>query len=414
MATKKLTGIAIQQCKPNPDGSRSYTYDSSFPGLCLRAGRRDKSWVYYYRIDGKLRGKTLGKYAPDRVDHMDRAGAIEEAERTDELVKSGQDPSQPAITKKTKPTTKNPNIFHRRVKQFLKWYKTSPKKRGGSQRSPATIAQAKRLLSKKKGTVHYTKSLAFMDVSSIKRANILHLLEGLSDKPYQANRIHSYLELFFNWAWDRGYCDPSPMAGLRKQYAEQPRKRHLSPDEIKKLWKACLKLGYPLGDWCRFTLATGQRPGECRNLNRNDLHDGVWLVEGGDPKNDERHRIPLPSIAREIIEAAPKFDKPFVFTTTGGEKPITQGGKPYGELYKAVGIEKDWRPHDLRRTFQTLASEVEELDIEPYLLGAICNQISVAKPGVSATYNQAKWMKPKAEALQAWNDYLKKLVKVKK
>jgi integrase len=411
MATKKLTGVAIQRLKPNPDGSRSYTYDSSFPGLCLRVGKRDKSWVYYYRLDGKLRGKTLGKYAPGRVDHMDRASTIEAAERIDAIVGKGKDPDQIEIqadVQKAKPTTENPNAFHRRVEEFLKWYKTSPKRRGGKLRSPATVAQARRLLSED-GSIHYMKPLAYSDVSTIRRADIIRLLESMSDKPFQANRIHSYLELFFNWAWDRGYCDPSPMAGLKKQYAENSRKRHLSPDEIKALWSGCLDLGYPLGDWVRFTLATGQRPGECRNLSRDDLHNGVWLVEGGDPKNDERHRIPLPKIAREIIKAAPEFKKPYVFTTTGGEKPITQGGKPYAELYGAVGIETDWRPHDLRRTFQTLASE--ELDIEPYLLGAICNQISVAKPGVSSVYNQAKWMKPKEEALEAWNDYLQNITK---
>ena len=198
------------------------------------------------------------------------------------------------------------------------------------------------------------------------------------------------------------------MAGLKKRFKEKARRRYLSADEIKQLWKGCIELGYPLGDWCGFTLATGQRPGECRNLSRDDLHNGVWLVEGGDPKNKERHRIPLPKIARAIIDTAPEFAGPYVFTTTGGKKPIIQGGKPYAELYGAVDIETDWRPHDLRRTFQTLASE--ELDIEPHLLGAICNQISVAKPGVAAVYNQAKWMKPKGEALEAWNDYLKELI----
>ena len=64
--------------------------------------------------------------------------------------------------------------------------------------------------------------------------------------------------------------------------------------------------------------------------------------------------------------------------------------------------------HDLRRTFQTLASE--ELDIEPHLLSAICNQMSVAKPGVSNVYNQAKWMKPKKAALDAWNKWLLEVV----
>ncbi len=105
----------------------------------------------------------------------------------------------------------------------------------------------------------------------------------------------------------------------------------------------------------------------------------------------------------------PEVEGPYLFTSTFGKKPITQGGKPYGNLYEAVEIRGSWRPHDLRRTFQTLASE--ELDIEPHLLGAVCNQMSVAKPGVSNVYNQAKWMKPKEDILEAWNCWLLKVVK---
>ena len=99
-----------------------------------------------------------------------------------------------------------------------------------------------------------------------------------------------------------------------------------------------------MGDWCLFTLTTGQRPSECRKLNRNDLYDDVWLAESGDPKNKERHRIPLPKIARDIIKKAPVLEGSYVFSTTNGHKPITQGGKPYGNLYDAVEIDNSWRP----------------------------------------------------------------------
>ncbi len=370
MPVTKLTGAVIGKLRPSDSGKRLNYFDSSHKGLCLRVGSRDKTWAYHYRFNGKSRSPALGKYALGRIDHMDREAAIKAANQIDALVEKGTDPKAPkARTKpKAKPTTDNPNALERRVKQYLKLYKADVK--------PSTYGQAERVL-----TGHYLESLAQTDVGKISRVQLVELLEDMDETPAMANRLHAYMSKFFNWCWDRGYVDPSPMAGLKKRFKEKARKRHLSADEIKQLWNACLGLGYPLGDWCRFTLATGQRPGECRNLSRDDLHNGVWLVEGGDPKNDERHRVPLPKIALDIIKAAPEFTGPYVFTTTGGEKPITQGGKPYTELYRAVGIETDWRPHDLRRTFQTLASE--ELDIEPYLLGAICNQISVAKPGVS-------------------------------
>lgn len=81
MPVKKLTGVAIQGAKPNDDGSRAWYWDSAHKGLCLRVGNRDKSWLYYYRFDGKQRNQTLGKYAPNRFDHMDRDAAIDAADR---------------------------------------------------------------------------------------------------------------------------------------------------------------------------------------------------------------------------------------------------------------------------------------------------------------------------------------------
>jgi integrase len=233
----------------------------------------------------------------------------------------------------------------------------------------------------------------------------------MAKNPFQANRIHAYLEIFFTWCWDRSYCEPSPMAGLEKQYAERSRDRTLSTDELRALWAGCLELGYPWGELVRFTLATGQRPGECRRLRRDDLHNGVWLVEGGDPKNRERHRIPLPRIARQIVKAAPKHaEGPYVFSTTAGKLPVGQGGKPYAALKAAAGFE-GWQPRDLRRTFSTLASE--ELDIDPHMIGAIANQKSVSKPGVAGVYNRSTWIKQKGVALEAWNQYLTRIVRKK-
>jgi integrase len=132
----------------------------------------------------------------------------------------------------------------------------------------------------------------------------------------------------------------------------------------------------------------------------------VWLVEGGEPKNRERHRIPLPRLAREIVAGTPKSKGPYVFTTTDGKRPVGQGGKPYAMLKKAAGF-TDWQPRDLRRTFSTMASE--ELDIAPHLIGAICNQTSVSKPGVAGVYNKATWIKQKTKALESWNLYLREL-----
>jgi integrase len=231
----------------------------------------------------------------------------------------------------------------------------------------------------------------------------------MSSVPTQSNRLHAYLSKFFTWCWDKEYVDPSPMVGLKKRFTEKPRKRHLDPTELKSLWSGADELGYPLGDWTKFILATGQRPGECQKLSMDDIFDDIWLVEGGDPKNSERHRIPLPSTARAIVEAAPIDDGPFVFSFSNGKTPMSQGGGKYDEIYEVVDLKHKWEPRDLRRTLQTLMSE--ELDVDPHLIAAICNQKSAAKPGVAKVYNQAKWIKQKRKALEAWNNWLLQTVK---
>ena len=396
MPKTKLTGVVISRLKPSKDGKRVNHFDTQHKGLCLRVGKRDKTWAYHYRFDGNLRSPALGKFAPTRIDHMDRTAAISAANEIDEQVNQGVDPKFNTKPVKAKPTTKNPNTFQRRVEQFLDYYDRHVK--------PKTYKHASNLL-----TSSHVATLKYSDVKKITRVQLVKLLDEMHETPSQGNRLHSYMSVFFNWCWDRGYVDPSPMIGLHKRFKEKPRTRHLDKGELKELWHACKELSYPLGEWCLFTLATGQRPGECRNLKLDDVYDGIWLVDGGDPKNSQRHRIPLPNIALDIIKMSPGLPGPFVFCHTDRIKPFAQGGKPYTSIYKAVGLSNPWHPHDLRRTFETIASE--ELDVDPHLIGAICNQTSISKPGVANVYNQAIWIKQKRKALKQWNDWLLRVVK---
>ena len=202
MPVTKLTGVVIRNLKPTEEGARLNYFDSHHKGLCLRVGTRDKTWAYHYRFNGKSRGPSLGKYAPGRIDHMDREGAIKAANKMDTQVEQGEDPkaAKRPIKPKAKPTTANPNALKQRVKQYLKLYRSEVKS--------STYGQAERLL-----TGPYLESLAQTDAGKITRVQLVELLEDMDETPAQANRLHAYLSTFFNWCWDRGYVDPSPMAG---------------------------------------------------------------------------------------------------------------------------------------------------------------------------------------------------------
>lgn len=402
MPTVKLTGVTLKNLRPSSTGTRVDYFDSAHTGLCVRVGTRDKTWTYHYRFNGKSRSPSLGKFAPGKTHHMDRDAAIAAAEEIDNLIDKGLDPKYNSPPVKSKATVSKASTFENLVTDFLKHYK----KRGARKKGPVkakTYQNTKSLL-----TGPHISNLKNSDVRDITRIQIIDTLEVMEDIPYQGNRLHSALSVFFGWCWDRGHVDMSPMYKLEKRFHEKARTRFLSENEIRILWKGSDSLGYPFGDLCKFILATGQRPGECRRLDSRDVSKGIWLVEGGDPKNAERHRIPLPKIARAIVKQSPS-DGNYIFSKSNGDSPCHQSGNDDKEIYDAIGLSSPWNLRDLRRTFYTHASEA--LDFEPQILGVICNQKSVAKPGVSQIYNRASWIKQKRTALNKWNDWLLKVVK---
>jgi hypothetical protein len=59
---RSLTAAAAERIKPPSTGQVDH-FDRGFPGLALRVSYGGgKSWVFFYRIAGRLRRMTLGTY----------------------------------------------------------------------------------------------------------------------------------------------------------------------------------------------------------------------------------------------------------------------------------------------------------------------------------------------------------------
>ena len=59
---RALTAASVDRIKPPASGQAEY-FDKGFPGLALRISYGGgKSFVFFYRIGGKLRRMTLGTY----------------------------------------------------------------------------------------------------------------------------------------------------------------------------------------------------------------------------------------------------------------------------------------------------------------------------------------------------------------
>src|SRR5438034_6492377 len=88
MPTRALTVAAVARIKPPAAGQADY-FDKGFPGLALRVSYGGaKTWVYFYRLHGKLRRLTLG-----RVSALSLSEAREAWREARKLVDRGESPA---------------------------------------------------------------------------------------------------------------------------------------------------------------------------------------------------------------------------------------------------------------------------------------------------------------------------------
>ena len=198
---------------------------------------------------------------------------------------------------------------------------------------------------------------------------------------------------------------------------EAPRDRDLSDSEIKAIWPAFGAAGYPFGPMMEILLLTGQRRTEVATMRwvDLDLEAAVWNLPAASTKALRSHSVPLPNTAVEILGALPRFKGPYVFSTTGGQRPVS--GYSKAKLRIELELNKtltktggepltNWQIHDLRRT---AASGMAKLGVPIDHIGRVLNH---APRGITATvYDKHSYMPEKRRALDLWCAHLASLIR---
>jgi integrase len=233
-----------------------------------------------------------------------------------------------------------------------------------------------------------------------------------SGRTATARKLHAHISKLFSWAVARGkYClETSPCADVKPAAligTPKARDRVLSDNEIRALWEAADGLSYPAAPFVRLLLLTGQRLRECAEMRRNevDLDKALWVIPASRMKGNAAHEVPLPPTAVEILKSLPRWTGPFVFSTTGGERPISGFSKMKLRIDAATaGPIPAWRFHDLRRTVRTglgglpVPNNVAEL------------VIAHAQPGLHKVYDRHGYREEKRRALEIWAAKLRDIV----
>jgi integrase len=193
------------------------------------------------------------------------------------------------------------------------------------------------------------------------------------------------------------------------------RERALSDAEIPIAWSVAETVGYPFGPFVRLLLLTGCRRGEIAGLQWPEINfDQNTITVPADRYKTERTLVvPLSPPTKQLIDNLPRHaEGPFVFSTTGGRRPISGYSKmkrrfdaALSERCEAEGREPfDFDLHDLRRTVRT---NLSALRVPPHVAEAVLGHVVT---GVQKHYDKWTYVDEKREALESWARKLQSLI----
>ena len=106
----------------------------------------------------------------------------------------------------------------------------------------------------------------------------------------------------------------------RNKGGDRKRKRILTDDEIRALWKAA---DGTFGAFLKVALLTAQRKDKVVTMRWDDIDDGVWTIQRSEREKANAGSLQLPKAVIDIIEDQPRIaGNPFVFAAGKGNGPL--------------------------------------------------------------------------------------------
>ncbi|MCB9929049.1 MAG: site-specific integrase [Alphaproteobacteria bacterium] len=233
------------------------------------------------------------------------------------------------------------------------------------------------------------------------RGQIMNVVAGLSRTPSERQHAFVAIRTMMNWCVEAGLIESSPVPRIRQQTTS--RERVLSDEELAAVYRRALETPYPYGSIIQLLVLTGQRRGEIAGLRRSWIEGDVLTFPAGFTKNKKEHRLPLPPMARRVIDAVPDTGD-LLFPARGRvERPFNGWGK-CKERFDAGLSFSDYTLHDLRRTF---SSNVARLRVPIHVTEKILNHASGTIGGIAAVYNRHSYFAEMKEALLSHDEFIR-------
>lgn len=376
MVSKKLTGPIIGKLA---DGA--ILWDLDCPGLGVRRQGATITYFAKYRINGRQRWLTFGRYPSLKLADARTAAAIARGE-----IAKGNDPAAAKEAEKRAKQAETTTTFEKIAERFLARMKKS------RAWAPKTSKEVKRILDR-----YAIPEWKGRPIASIKRSEISTFIDGLEDNngPVMADRALAWVRRLFTWwaAQDDDFRSPIVRGMGRTKSRARARTRVLTDNEIRRIWAATSETEPPVfGPFVRFMFLTAQRPTGCTGMTRAEIKGDLWEMsqERTGTKMDG-HVVPLTNEASAILAGLPRY-KALLFTTDG-ETPFSGFSKAKRHLDEVSKVTK-WQLRDIRRTSKTLMQRAGvRPDISERVLGHVIK-------GVEGVYDRHSYLDEKRDALE--------------
>ncbi|MBU3922021.1 site-specific integrase [Hyphomonas sp.] len=387
---RRLTAAEIDAAKPR--AQRYEISDGRSPLRLVVFPTGAKSWAVRYRVSGRQRKLTLGKYPAITLKDARLAASDTVSKAAQGIDLAGQ--------KQRAKIDQAETVRALAARYIENWQK--PRNR--------TWKAAEHSLNQA-----LVRPLGPYLIRDVTRRDLIRVLEG------KHRRTMACVQKFFRWTVEQGVLAASPADGIRCAAPINSRDRVLSDQEIRAFFAVLHELGDPWASMFELLILTGQRRGEVAGAvwSEIDLQERAWTLPKERVKNSRSHHVPLSRRAHEIVSTlSSKGKSNFLFPADRGGIGTASGFTRIKRRLDALMLEHlrkssqlaelpNWTIHDLRRTAATgMARE----GVPPHVVEAVLNHSSGRISGVAAIYNRFDYGKEKRAALEMWSAALGRIM----
>jgi integrase len=395
MPTINMTARSVDALKPDPVRQIDF-WDASLPrfGLRVSPGGR-KSWIVFYRHNGRPRRMTLGVYP-----HLGLADARIKARGALHGVEKGDDPAT------VKAEERNAETFAELAREYAERH--AKFKRSGREDLRLLYGSPHKKKTGKRPHEPIVKRWGARKAKDITRRDVRALLDEIAERaPIMANRTLALVRKMFNFAIEHSWLETNPCTMIKRLAPDRQRDRVLNEEEIRKFWAALDAEKPMIAALFRLRLLTAQRGGEVHGATwaEMDLESGWWTIPAARSKNGLAHRVPLSRQSLKVLRdlQAEGTDSPWVFPGKRKDGPhIAHAQKAIERIVERSGV--DFRGHDLRRT---AASLMVGAGVPRLVVSKILNHVET---GVTAVYDRHGYDAEKRAALDFWGKRVEAII----